>query len=121
MVSRVHDQPVGNEQKVEFTALGNAGNFGRDRKIVVADRGPIVAPAGGMVAGAEHEHAEMHLTSGGTHSRGSPNSAIAVPPAASHRAPWYPRCSSTAGAGRSAPRPMWHNPSRRGGTPGRAI
>ncbi len=68
VVSCVHDQPVGDEQQVEFAALGNAGDFGSDRQIEVADRRPLIPPPGGMVAGAEHEHAEVHLTGGGTHS-----------------------------------------------------
>ena len=53
---------TGDEQQVEFAALGDAGDFLDHREVVVADRGVLAAPAGRMVAGAEHKDAEMHLT-----------------------------------------------------------
>jgi hypothetical protein len=73
MISRVHDEPVGDEQQVEPATLGDAGNLLDDDKLIVAGRGPFVPPAGGMVAGAKDEDAEMHLTVGGTHSGRSPS------------------------------------------------
>jgi len=52
---------VGDEQQVEFAALGDTGDFLDHREVVIADRGALPAPAGRMVAGAEHKDAEMHL------------------------------------------------------------
>src|SRR5262249_16346385 len=62
MVARVHYQPVRYEQQIEFAAFGGAGDFLDDRQLVVAGGGSIVTPAGGMVAGAKNEDAQMHLT-----------------------------------------------------------
>src|SRR5438034_1005687 len=61
MVPGVHDEPVGHEQEVELAALGVPGDLLDDRQVVVAGRRAVVAPAGGVIAGAEHEHAEVHL------------------------------------------------------------
>ena len=71
MVPGIHDQAVGDEQQVELAALGLAGDLLDDREVVVAGRRPLVAPAGGVVAGAEDEHAEMHLAPSRTHARRS--------------------------------------------------
>src|SRR2546422_3182260 len=38
------------------------GDLLDDRQIVGAGRRAVVAPSGGVIAGAEHEHAEVHLT-----------------------------------------------------------
>src|SRR5437773_4811378 len=38
------------------------GDLLDDRQVVVAGRRAVVAPSGGVIAGAEHEHAEVHLT-----------------------------------------------------------
>src|SRR2546427_2319397 len=38
------------------------GDLLDDREVVVAGRRAVVAPSGGVIAGAEHEHAEVHLT-----------------------------------------------------------
>src|SRR5206468_950439 len=62
MVPGVHDEPVGHEQKVELATLGLPGDLLDNRQIVVAGRRAVVAPSGGVIAGAEHEHAEVHLT-----------------------------------------------------------
>src|SRR3989449_10803367 len=62
MVSRVHDEPVGHEQEVELATLGVLGDLLDDRQVVVAGRRAVVTPSGGVIAGAEHEHAEVHLT-----------------------------------------------------------
>src|SRR5882672_5986281 len=67
MVPGVHDEPVGHEQEVELATLGMPGDLLDDRQIVVAGRRAIVAPSGGVIAGAEHEHAEVHLTPLGRH------------------------------------------------------
>jgi hypothetical protein len=69
MVARVHDQPVGNKQQVEFAALGYTGNLLRHRQIKVADRCAVIAPAGRVVTGAEDKNPEMHLTGGRGHWR----------------------------------------------------
>src|SRR5215471_1272727 len=60
MVPGVHDEPVGHEQEVELAALGLPRDLLDDRQVVVAGRRAVVAPSGGMIAGAEHEHAEVH-------------------------------------------------------------
>src|SRR6266850_2204743 len=62
MVAGVHDEPVGDEQEIELTTLGVSGDLLDDRQVVVAGRRAVVAPPGGVIAGAEHEHAEVHLT-----------------------------------------------------------
>src|SRR3989442_14531472 len=62
MIPGVHDEPVGYEQEVELAAFGLPGDLLDDRQIVVAGRRAVVAPSGGVIAGAEHEHAEVHLT-----------------------------------------------------------
>jgi hypothetical protein len=72
MVARVHDQPVGNKQQVEFAALGYTGDLLRHRQIEIARRRAVKAPAGRMVAGAEDKNPEMHLTGGSGHWRYSP-------------------------------------------------
>jgi hypothetical protein len=82
VISWVHDEPVGDEQQVEPATLGDAGNLLDDGQLIVAGGGPVVPPAGGMVAGAKDEDAEMHLTVGRTHSvalpvLGSPHAALA--------------------------------------------
>src|SRR5207247_11021785 len=61
MVPGVHDEPVGHEQEVELATLGVLGDLLDDRQVVVAGRRAVVAPSGGVIAGAEHEHAEVHL------------------------------------------------------------
>src|SRR6266540_2813577 len=61
MVPGVHDEPVGHEQEVELATLGVPGDLLDDRQVVVAGRRAVVAPSGGVIAGAEHEHAEVHL------------------------------------------------------------
>ena len=61
MVPWVHDEPVGHEQEVELAALGLPGDLLDDRQVVVAGRRALVAPPGGVIAGAEDEHAEVHL------------------------------------------------------------
>src|SRR3989449_5611611 len=38
------------------------GDLLHDRQVVGAGRRAVVAPSGGVIAGAEHEHAEVHLT-----------------------------------------------------------
>src|SRR5205807_5376403 len=38
------------------------GDLLDDRQVVVAGRRAVVAPSSGVIAGAEHEHAEVHLT-----------------------------------------------------------
>ena len=62
VIAGVHRQPVGDEEQVELAAFGDAARSvfitGRLQLVVNA---PSIAPAGRMVAGAEHEHAEMHL------------------------------------------------------------
>src|SRR5262249_59647914 len=67
------DEGVGNEQQVELAALGDAGNLLHDRELHMRGKGAVVAPAGGMVAGAEHEPPEMHLPLANAH-------PILVPP-----------------------------------------
>ncbi len=67
MVARVHDEPVGDEQQVEFAALGDAGDLLGDRQVEVTDRRPVIAPAGRVVTGAEDKNPKMHLTAGGAH------------------------------------------------------
>ena len=62
MVPGVHDQPVGHEQEVELATLGVMGDLLDDRQVVVAGGRTVVTPSGGVIAGAEHEHAEVHLT-----------------------------------------------------------
>ena len=62
MVAGIHRQAVGDEEQVEFAALGDARDRLHHRQAAAARGGAFVAPAGRMVAGAEHEHAEMHLT-----------------------------------------------------------
>src|SRR6266446_2392656 len=62
MVPGVHDEPVGHEQEVELATLGMLGDLLDDRQVVVAGRRAVVAPSGRVIAGAEHEHAEVHLT-----------------------------------------------------------
>jgi hypothetical protein len=69
MVARVHDQPVGNKQQVEFAAFGNTGDLLGYRQIEVADRRTVIAPAGRVVAGAEDKNPKMHLTVGSGHCR----------------------------------------------------
>src|SRR5882672_12159308 len=61
MVPGVHDEPIGHEQEVELAALGVVGDLLDDRQVVVAGRCAVVAPSSGVIAGAQHEHAEMHL------------------------------------------------------------
>src|SRR5256712_9310230 len=61
MVPGVHDQPVGHEQEVELAALGVPGDLLDDRQVVVTGCRAVVAPSGGVIAGTEHEHAEVHL------------------------------------------------------------
>src|SRR5262249_30359729 len=63
VVSGIHDEAVGHEHQVELAALGLAGDLLDDRQVVVAGRRALVAPSGGVIAGTEHEHAEVHLTS----------------------------------------------------------
>src|SRR5207244_255226 len=72
VVAGIHDQAVGDEHEVELAALGLARDLLDDREVVVAGRGALVAPPGGVVAGAEDEDAEMHLTPCRTHWRCSP-------------------------------------------------
>jgi hypothetical protein len=52
---------VGDEQQVEFPALGDTGDFLDHREVVIADRSALPAPTSRMVAGAEHKDTEMHL------------------------------------------------------------
>src|SRR5580704_3634965 len=61
MIAGVHDQRIGNEEQVEFAALGDLRAGGDQRPARIAAPGALVAPAGGMIAGAEPEHAEVHL------------------------------------------------------------
>jgi hypothetical protein len=61
VIAGVHDEPVGHEQEIELAALGLPGDLLDDRQVVVAGGGAVVAPARRMIAGAEHEHAEVHL------------------------------------------------------------
>src|SRR6266508_2308261 len=61
MVPGVHDQTIGYEQEIELATLGMPGDLLDDRQVVVAGRRAVVAPSGGVIAGAEHEHAEVHL------------------------------------------------------------
>src|SRR5256712_11606957 len=61
MVPGVHDQPVGHEQEVELAALGVPGALLDDRRVVVTGSRAVVAPPGGVIAGTDHEHAEVHL------------------------------------------------------------
>ncbi len=72
VISGIHDQSVRDEQEVELAALGLTGDLLDDRKVIVAGRGPLISPAGGVVAGAKDEHAEMHLTPRSTHAGCSP-------------------------------------------------
>ena len=52
------DHRVGDEQQVEFAALGDAGDLLHHRQFHVAwSKAPSVAPAGHVVAGAEDEDA----------------------------------------------------------------
>ena len=62
MVPGIHHEPVGHEQEIELAALRLPGDLLDDRQVVVAGRRAVVAPSGGVIAGAEHEHAEVHLT-----------------------------------------------------------
>jgi hypothetical protein len=71
VVAGIEDQPIGDEDEIELAALGGTGDLLHDRQFAAAGRRALVAPASGVVAGAEHEHAEMHLTVGGTHRLGS--------------------------------------------------
>ena len=73
VIARVHDEPVGDEQQVEPPPLGDPGDLLDHRQIVVAGGGTRVAPAGGVVPGAEDENAEMHLTRGLAHSARPPD------------------------------------------------
>src|SRR5262245_5078333 len=63
MVPGIHDEPIGHEQEVELAALGLPGDLLDDRQVVVAGRRAVVAPSGGVIAGTEHEYAEVHLAS----------------------------------------------------------
>src|ERR1700721_1184200 len=67
MVGGVHRHRVGDEQQVEFARLGDAGDFVHHRQFHVGGEGAVGAPAGHVVAGAEDEDAEMHLTAGRGH------------------------------------------------------
>ena len=67
MIAGVHDQRIGNEEQVEFAALGDLRAGGDQRPTGIAAPGALVAPAGGMIAGAEPENAEVHLAFDGGH------------------------------------------------------
>src|SRR5271163_1281749 len=62
MVAGVHHQAVRNKHQVELAALGDAGDLLDHRQLVVAGGGSVVSPTGTVIAGAEHENAEVHLT-----------------------------------------------------------
>ncbi len=101
MVARIHDQPVRHEHQVELAAFGGARNLLDHRQLVVAGRGALVAPAGGVVAGAQHKHAEMHLTLARTHRACPP---IDDPPPFPRPAPRrWPGLARLAKAGSSRP------------------
>src|SRR6266850_3930095 len=91
MIPGVHDEPVGYEQEVELAALGLPGDLLDDRQIVVAGGRAVVAPSGGVIAGAEHEHAEVHLTSLQRHGPA---------PVLARRFPLVPRRQRTTSPGR---------------------
>ena len=61
------DHRVGDEQQVELAAFGDAGDLLHHRQFHVGGEGAVRAPAGHMVAGAEDEDAQMHLTVGRGH------------------------------------------------------
>src|SRR5262245_48687217 len=71
VISRVHRQPIGDEEQVELATLGDPRNLQHHRQAAAGRRRAFVAPAGRMVSGAEHEYAEMHLTFGRRHAASS--------------------------------------------------
>src|SRR5436309_15392705 len=72
MIAGIHRQSVGDEEQVEFPTLGGACDGLHHRKAATAHGGAFGAPSGRMIAGAEHEDAEMHLTLAIGHDRCSP-------------------------------------------------
>src|SRR5262249_28948265 len=81
VVAGVHHHGVGDEEQVEFSALGDLRARLHHRPAAVARGRPLVAPAGGVVAGPEPEHAEMHLALHCRHGDRSPLSPRAALPA----------------------------------------
>src|SRR5581483_4173440 len=64
--------PVGYEEHVELSAFRDRGDRLHHRHAAARRIGAFVAPAGGMIAGAENENAEMHLSPRGCHGLRSP-------------------------------------------------
>jgi hypothetical protein len=67
MVGGIHRHRVGDEHQVELAAFGDAGDLLHHRQFHVRGECAVHAPARHVVAGAEYEDAEMHLTVGRLH------------------------------------------------------
>src|SRR5262245_19678758 len=61
MIIGCRHEAVGNEEQVEFSALGNADAGFSYRPAAVAVECAVHTPAGNMISGAEPEYSEMHF------------------------------------------------------------
>src|SRR5262249_24994473 len=61
-IARIHGERIGDEKEVELPAFGDSRAGRHDGPAGVAGPGAVVAPAGRVVAGADPEDAEVHLT-----------------------------------------------------------
>src|SRR5262249_31290973 len=57
-----HTHPIGKKEMIELAALSDARDRLHHREAAARRIRGLPTPAGRMIAGAEHEHAEMHLT-----------------------------------------------------------
>src|SRR5262249_54472787 len=67
VISRVHDDGIGDEEQIEFPPLGDLRDGCHHRQAGAGRERAVVAPSGRVVPGAEHEHPEMHLALGRGH------------------------------------------------------
>src|SRR5262249_27357545 len=67
MVARSGRKTVGDEEKVEFSPLGNPCASLHDLPIAIAIGCALHPPSRGVIAGAEPEHRQMHVAPLGSH------------------------------------------------------
>jgi hypothetical protein len=61
LVAVVHGCRIGDEEQIEFAALGDLRGLGHHRPAAIAGRRALIAPAGSMIPGAQPKYTKVNL------------------------------------------------------------